>query len=149
MTTTKPLPDWIEDVFSSFGDEARAKGKSPADEVIQLEDFVAYLPRHNYVFLPTREPWPATSVNARIAPVEDGDEPIAASKWLDQNRPVEQATWCPGLPMLIKDRLVAEGGWIERAGCTTLKSISPVDIAARRFPIGNALARTHRAHLSK
>src|SRR5204863_69988 len=100
-------------------------GEPPIDDtppatnkVIQLEDFVAYLPKHNYVFLPTREPWPAASVNARIPPVEYGNELIRASTWLDQNRPVEQMTWCPGLPMLIEDRLVAEGGWIERIGCT-------------------------------
>jgi hypothetical protein len=96
-----------------------------ADEFIHLDDFVAYLPRHNYVFIPTREPWPATSVNARIAPVDDGNETIAASTWLDQNRPVEQMTWCPGLPILIKDRLVAEGGWIERPGCTILNLYRP------------------------
>jgi hypothetical protein len=40
-------------------------------DALCLEDFVAYLPKHNYVFLRTREPWPASSVNARIAPVED------------------------------------------------------------------------------
>src|SRR5262249_52900724 len=56
-----------------------AQPSAPCDEVIQLDDFVAYLPKHNFIFLPTREPWPATSVNARIAPVEDGDETIAAS----------------------------------------------------------------------
>src|SRR5262245_13849739 len=34
-------------------------------------------------------------------------------------------TWCPGLPMLIKDRLVAEGGWINRPGCTILNLYRP------------------------
>jgi hypothetical protein len=96
-----------------------------SEDELHLEDFVAYLPKHNYVFLPTREPWPASSVNARIPPVEDGGEPIAASTWLDRNRPVEQMTWCPGLPMLIEDRLVAEGGWIERRGCTILNLYRP------------------------
>jgi hypothetical protein len=39
-----------------------------ADQLVavHLDDFVAYMPMHNYVFLPTREPWPAASVNARI-----------------------------------------------------------------------------------
>jgi hypothetical protein len=94
--------------------EAESTSPGAADEVIHLEDFVAYLPKHNYIFLPTREPWPGTSVIARIKPVEDGGELIAASTWLDKHRPVEQMTWCPGLELLIQDRLIAEGGWIER-----------------------------------
>ena len=36
---------------------------------ISFGDFVAYLPQHNYVFLPTREPWPASSVNSQFPPV--------------------------------------------------------------------------------
>ena len=32
---------------------------------------------------------------------------MPASAWLDQNRPVEQMTWAPGMPMLIRDRLVS------------------------------------------
>src|SRR5262245_16030349 len=102
-----------------------------------LDDFVAYLPKHNYVFLPTREPWPAASVNARIPPVEEGDEMIAASRWLDEHRAVEQMTWCPGLPMLIEDRLVAEGGWIERFGATILNLYRPPNLK-----LGNAEAAT-------
>ena len=41
---------------------------------------------------------------------------LKAGTWLDQNRPVEQMTWAPGLPMLIADRLISNGGWIERNG---------------------------------
>jgi hypothetical protein len=134
----------VERVTKKPEPELKPKTVAPAaaDEVIHLEDFVAYLPKHNYVFLPTREPWPATSVNARIAAIplvdddgrpvrnEQGEQQfIGASQWLDKNRPVEQMTWCPGLPMLIKDRLVAEGGWIERIGCTILNLYRPPTIA--------------------
>jgi hypothetical protein len=34
-------------------------------------------------------------------------------------------TWCPGLPTLIEDRLVSEGGWIECPGCTILNLYRP------------------------
>ena len=57
---------------------------------------------------------------------------ISATQWLDQNRPVEQMTWCPGLPMLIPDRLVSDGGWIERQGRDLLQ------------PLPAATARTGR-----
>jgi hypothetical protein len=51
------------------------------------------MPSHDYVFLPNREPWPASAVNARVPAVPVGDKLLAASTWLDRHRPVEQATW--------------------------------------------------------
>jgi Family of unknown function (DUF5906) len=45
--------------------------------------------------------------------------------WLDQNRSVEQMTWAPGLPMLIEDRLISDGGWIERDGVTCFNLYRP------------------------
>src|SRR5262249_52733603 len=82
----------------------------PEGSGVTIDDFVAYMPQHVYIFTPCREVWPASSVNARLGK--------GASTWLDQNRPVEQMTWCPGHPMLIKDRLVVDGGWIERVDVT-------------------------------
>jgi len=81
---------------------------------VSLADFYAYMPMHKYIFAPTREMWPAASVNARIPPIPTREDEIKASTWLDQNNPVEQMTWAPGLPMIILDRLIAEGGWIAR-----------------------------------
>ncbi len=94
---------------------------------VSLVDFHAYMPMHNYIFAPSREPWPASSVDARLGtipvfgvdgkPLLDGkgkQKRLAASAWLDRERPVEQMTWAPGLPMVIRDRLISEGGWIER-----------------------------------
>ena len=89
----------------------------PPDDGVSLDDFYAYMPMHCYVYVPSREMWPASSVNARIAPIPGPDnKSMPASTWLDQHKAVEQMSWCPGLPMLVRDRLVAEGGWIERGG---------------------------------
>jgi len=97
---------------------------------VTINDFVAYMPSHVYIFTPCREPWTQRSVNSRVPPVPVLDNQgnpkrvkgklvtMSPSHWLDQNRPVEQMTWCPGFPMLIKDRLVVDGGWIERADVT-------------------------------
>jgi hypothetical protein len=98
----------------------RAPGPSngtDASEGVSLTDFYAYMPKHNYIFTPTRETWPASSVNTRIPSLltASGDE-IKASTWLDQNRPVEQMTWAPGEPMIIPDRLISQGGLIDRNG---------------------------------
>ena len=105
---------------------------------VTLEDFYAYMPMHNYIFSPTRDHWPAASVNARVPPValvdktgepvfdENGKaKTVKAAAWLDSHQPVEQMTWIPGQPMLIPDRLVFEGGWIERRGCTTFNLYRP------------------------
>jgi hypothetical protein len=105
---------------------------------VRLSDFHAFMPAHNYIFAPSGEPWPSTSVNARLAPVamtdrhgrpeldDDGQQRfIAANKWLDQHQPVEQMTWAPGEPQVIKDRLISEGGWILRNGCNVFNHYRP------------------------
>jgi hypothetical protein len=104
---------------------------------VTIDDFIAYMPGHVYIFIPCREPWPAASVDAVLPPVpvltaaglpkRVNGKPVAirATKWLDQNRRAENMTWCPGLPMLIKDRLVRDGGWIERKGTTTFNQYRP------------------------
>ena len=122
----------IESANKKFGDASASSGMS-------LSDFVAYLPGHNYIFLPTREPWPASSVDASLPPVANPDKSakqgwIPAHTWLDKYAAVQQMTWCPGLPLLITDKLVDEGGWIERPGVTTLNLYRPPTIK-----LGNAV----------
>jgi|AmaraimetFIIA100_FD_contig_101_753895_length_1828_multi_4_in_0_out_0_2 hypothetical protein len=95
-------------------------------EAIRREDFIAYLPMHNYVYMPTREPWPGSSVNAVLPAVQiSKDKSIAASTWIDRNQAVEQMTWAPGEDELIHDRLISGGGWIERPGATCLNLYRP------------------------
>ena len=85
---------------------ARRPGASDPGAGVQLADFYAYMPQHKYIFAPSRELWPAASVNARISPIEIPDgKPMRPAAWLDANAAVEQMTWAPGKPMLIKDRL--------------------------------------------
>jgi hypothetical protein len=106
-------------------------------KAVTLDDFHAYMPAHSYIYEPTREMWPASSVNSRVAPVpvfrngkpvlnKSGDQKtIPATNWLDRNKPVEQMTWCPGLPTLISDRLISEGGWFARKGVTVFNLYRP------------------------
>lgn len=97
---------------------------------INVDDFYAYMPAHSYIFVPSREFWPAASVNARLPQVQDTSEKaIAPAAWLDRNRAVEQMTWAPGEPLLIRDRLVSDGGWIERRGCACFNLYRPPSIA--------------------
>jgi hypothetical protein len=113
--------------------EALTLGGEPSTAVT-VDDFYALMPMHGYIYTPTRELWPASSVNARIAPVAtvtaDGKPvKVKAATWLDQHRPVEQMTWMPGEPMTVCDRLVSEGGWLQRPGCRVFNLYRPPVIA--------------------
>jgi hypothetical protein len=104
----------------------QAAAQAADQEAVQLEDFWAYMPAHRYIFAPTREMWPAASVNARIPPVDiGGDDPVKASTWIDWNQPVEQVSWYPGQPMLIRDQLIAEGGFLPHPGATIFNLYMP------------------------
>jgi hypothetical protein len=121
------------DDFSEEVVEPDAEGSG-----VNLEDFIAYPPTHVYMFKPCREIWIATGVDACVPPVpvltkagkpkrDKNGKPVymRATRWLDQNQRVECMTWCPGQPMLIADRLVVHGGWIERKGVSTFNLYRP------------------------
>jgi hypothetical protein len=105
---------------------------------VTIDDFIAYMPKHCYLFRPCREAWPGSSVNACVPPVALVDahgEPVLDSKgnpkkipatqWLDEHQRAEQMTWAPGEPELIRNRLISEGGWIARDGVTCYNLYRP------------------------
>jgi hypothetical protein len=116
--------------------------KSKDDAAVRLEDFVAYMQTHDCIYMPAGDAWPAARVNARVAPIGALDEqgvPIIDNKtgeqktikpsgWLAKYAPVEQMTWAPGLPQLVRDKLVSAGGWIDRKGTTVLNLYRPSTI---------------------
>ena len=102
------------------------------------------MPTHTFIFMPCREPWPATSVDARLPPVpvlqerqaeahqrQAGHDPREQVARADQA--VEQMTWAPGFPTLVSDRLVVDTGWFDRAEVTCLNLYRPP-----RIKLGNA-----------
>jgi hypothetical protein len=117
---------------------ATAPASNPTKSGVTVDDFVAYLPKHLYIFTPCRELWIGAGVDACLPkmqvfaksgqPKRNKDGKLvyeSATKWLDRERGIEQATWCPGLPMLIDDRVVVDGGWIEKIGVTTFNWYRP------------------------
>ena len=118
-------------------------GHKALGEGVLLEDFYAYMPMHNYIFRPTRATWPAASIDSRLKKVKLVDksgDPILdptgkvqlkqwPSVWLDRNRPVEQMTWAPGEPELIKGKLLVEGSWKPYAGLCGYNLYLPPSIA--------------------
>jgi hypothetical protein len=115
-----------------------AIGDDPHGSSISVDDFHAFMPTHGYSFAPTGAMWPASSVNALIPPIDDGGKAVPASTWLDRHRHVEQMTWAPGEPIVIRDRLIAGGGWIHHAGARCFNLYRGPDIqhgdASQAFP---------------
>src|SRR5262249_39933321 len=98
---------------------ASTHANPPNGTDVTVDDFVAYLPKHLYIFTVCREIWVDAGVNACLPrmqvftasgkPKRDKNGNLVyepATKWLDKNRGIEQATWWPGQPMLIEDRVV-------------------------------------------
>jgi Bifunctional DNA primase/polymerase, N-terminal/Family of unknown function (DUF5906) len=125
-------------VRRSLGDGMRQPREHSGDGV-SLDDFVAYMQSHDHVFMPAGDFWPAARVDARLPPVKLFDnsgtpivdaktgaqKQISASSWLAKHAPVEQLTWCPGLPQLIRHRLVSAGGWVEHKNAAILNLYRP------------------------
>jgi hypothetical protein len=110
--------DYVGNIERAFmNGVAQPAGPFIEYESVTLNDFVAYLPQHLYIYIPTRETWPAASVNGRIPSVDKG---LKANLWLDQNRPVEQMTWAPGEEMLVRNQPIADG-----EGVTCFNSYRP------------------------
>lgn len=90
-----------------------------------LAAFYAYLPRHTYIHVPTRELWTGESINALV---QVGKKSTRATTWLDQNRGVELITYAPGRPMLIEDEYCIDGGWRQHPGARTFNLYTPPEI---------------------
>jgi Family of unknown function (DUF5906) len=114
----------------AYPPDGPCNGQTPG-EGVSLDDFRAFMEMHAYIFMPSGAMWPAASVNSRIPPiplVDKNGEPLlddegkhrktSAAAWLDKHRPVEMMTWAPGEPRLIPDRLISDGGWVNRKGVT-------------------------------
>ena len=135
--STIPEGEW-DRIGREQHDTCASLDASANREGVNLLDFHAYMPTHQYMWAPAREFWPASSVNSKIKPVpltdaagrpvlDDHGKPksMSASAWLDRERSVEQMTWAPGQPTVIEDRLISEGGWIERPGCSCFNLYRP------------------------
>jgi hypothetical protein len=95
---------------------------------VTIGDFCAFLPDHKYIYMPTRDMWPAASVDVQLTKIQVGSKKINPSTWVDKNRPVVQMIWAPGDPPLIRDKLLVDGGWMDRIGVTLFNQYIPPNI---------------------
>jgi hypothetical protein len=95
-------------------DLAKKKKRDRLPTSATMDDFYAFLPEHAYMFVPTRKLWPAATINSILG--EGG----AAE--LDRLKPVHEMAWCPGKEMIVRDKLVFEGGWLDKPGRNTFNT---------------------------
>lgn len=113
---------------------AIAEGKATVEpDAATIDDFLAYMPTHQYVYVPAGDIWPGASVNGRVSPVKVGDKNVKPTTWLDIHRPIEQMVWHPGEPPLISGKLMHVAGWIDHPGAAVFNLYRPP-----RRPPGNA-----------
>jgi hypothetical protein len=127
---------------------------------ISLEHFHAYMPQHNTssrrrgdVAAEERQFRDRAIADHRQRPAgarRQGQAPgsCRASAWLDKRKPVEQMTWAPGMPALIRGRLMFEGGWFDLAAAACFNLYRPSArpaIPTRRRRQGS-LAGADQAH---
>jgi hypothetical protein len=131
-----------EDFASAFSELAAASVVTPDDVKISgalsIEDFVAFPPNNTFVYLPCREHWNAAAIDKVMPPQQNIDangQPlrrlgkavmIKASTWLMRHRRVEQISWEPGAPMIIRNRIINGGvEWIDKLGANVLNTYKP------------------------
>jgi hypothetical protein len=105
-----------------------------ADDHIGLEDFYAVPESHQFIYMPTRAHWPKESVDSILPMIQMAYKQngkfvkLKPSVWLTRHRRVEQITWAPGLPEIIEDKLISDGGWKARPGARGLNLYQPPTI---------------------
>lgn len=124
------VTDLTMGTIKHYADQYDPKWREPLDEDIPehatIENFVAFMEAHQYVYLPTGRMWPAASVNASLPTQMSGNKRVPANVWLDRHRRVEGITWSPGDPEIIQDRLARhEGGWINLPGTQCYNTYFP------------------------
>ena len=62
-------PIWRPDPELNAEAEELRKQHRDGGQSMSLGDFYAFMPMHNYLYVPTRTPWPAASVNSRLPPI--------------------------------------------------------------------------------
>ena len=116
----------------------KASAACPGWDRLTTEHFYSYLPKHDYIFLPTGGHWPGSSVNATVAKVplvdasgnpilKEGSKgnqqrKVKPTVWLDQHRRVMEITWAPGQPQFVRDKIVNESGWVDAPGINTFNT---------------------------
>jgi hypothetical protein len=134
--TDQKARDWAR--ASNTADLRRLYDNASPKRLLQVSEFVAYSPKGQAIFISTGDLWVMSSVDDRVPPqalVDSMGNPVfdadgvpktqSASSWLVTHAPVEQMTWAPGEPQIIKDRLMVVDGWITKKAAAAFNLYQP------------------------
>jgi hypothetical protein len=117
LTADLPLNSAEEEAAADFKDVPT--GATP-------KDFYHHAPTNTYIYCKTNDMWPAGSINAKFGK--------GFSVGIARTNSVEQATWAPGLPMVVRDKLIGNGTWIPEPGATVYNLYKPPLVSSRGDP---------------
>jgi len=120
---------------------AHVRDLPASKSAISATDFYLVLPEHKYLYEPTRDLWPPSSLEGRLSKRERA--------MLDTQRAVVQMTWHPDYPLIIADRVVQNGGWVKHPGVKIVnlfRAPAPIEGDGTRAGVWNSHLRTIYPH---
>lgn len=90
-------------------------------DAVKFEDFYALAPENKFIFAANGSLWPTKTVDNRLPWVGK----LPPSRRLHADRPVEDCSWAPGEPQLIRHKLPIEAGWIDHPNATVFNLYRP------------------------
>jgi hypothetical protein len=105
-----------------------------ADNSISLETFFAVPESSQFIYRPLRTFWRAENIDKILPMVQMPYKhngklvTLKPTVWLMRFRRIEQTTWAPGLPEIIEDKLIFEGGWRAQPGAHAYNLYLPPDL---------------------
>jgi hypothetical protein len=83
--------------------EAKKPKPQPPPSTATFDDFYYFAKGNEYFYTPTRELWPSTTIAKLFNE--------AATVYLARTKRIDTMTWCPGEPMVVRDKFVLKSGW--------------------------------------
>jgi hypothetical protein len=129
LNEKQDVSDWIakggtHDALLALTAGLKDQPATELPDAVTFDDFLYYSRENKYIFQKDGSLWPPKAVDVRL-PWIGGTKP---STIIARNNPVEQMTWSPGDPRLVKHKLVDKGGWIESPNATVFNHYRPPKI---------------------
>ena len=105
------------DLPPNSAEEEAAAGFKDVPTGATVNDFYQHGPTNTFIYCKTNDMWPSGSINARFG--------RGASVAIARTQPVDQATWAPGMPMIVRDRLISNGSWSSQPGAAVYNLYKP------------------------
>jgi hypothetical protein len=114
---------------TEHGTGTAAEGEEAPSRMVG--EYYAFLPNNTYFHRPTRQFFPAASIDNAVPSIPVGTgvggmpKTVKATKFLARNHPIHQATWWPGGDEVIENYVMRDGVWSHHPGIRVLNLYQP------------------------